>query len=147
MDVACYNNRVMSAPHMEPVIDLAIRSAIEKRQVAHITIPIDVQMRRLGSMIAPNAIARITRRRSNANSGNLPPMDDVKAAAKVINKGKRIAILAGQGALHAGDELIQLAELLGAPIVKPLLGKGVCQTIRLIRRAVSGCWERRRAKR
>ena len=32
MDVACYNNRVMSAPHMEPVIDLAIRSAIDKRQ-------------------------------------------------------------------------------------------------------------------
>jgi pyruvate dehydrogenase (quinone) len=43
MDVACYNNRVMSGAHMESVVDLAIRSAIEKRQVAHITIPIDVQ--------------------------------------------------------------------------------------------------------
>ena len=42
----------------------------------------------------------------------------------MINKGKRIAILAGQGAFHASDELIQLAEVLGAPIVKPLLGKG-----------------------
>lgn len=42
----------------------------------------------------------------------------------MINRGKRIAIMAGQGALHAGDELIQLAELLGAPIIKPLLGKG-----------------------
>ena len=51
-------------------------------------------------------------------------MEDVQAAAEVINKGKRIAILAGQGALHAHDELVQLAELLGAPIVKPLLGKG-----------------------
>src|SRR6185437_5622936 len=40
------------------------------------------------------------------------------------NKGKRIAILAGQGSLHASEELIQVAELLGAPIVKPLLGKG-----------------------
>jgi pyruvate dehydrogenase (quinone)/pyruvate oxidase len=59
-----------------------------------------------------------------AITGNMPPMEDVKAAAKVINDGKRIAILAGQGALHASDELIQLAELLGAPIVKPLLGKG-----------------------
>src|ERR1035438_7633222 len=43
IDVACYNNRVMSGAHMESVIDLAIRSAIEKRGVAHITIPIDIQ--------------------------------------------------------------------------------------------------------
>src|ERR1700710_1273641 len=43
MDVACYNNRVMSGAHMQSVADLAIRSAIEKRGVAHITIPIDVQ--------------------------------------------------------------------------------------------------------
>jgi pyruvate dehydrogenase (quinone)/pyruvate oxidase len=38
MDVACYNKRVMSAPHMEPVADLAVRSAIERRQVSHIII-------------------------------------------------------------------------------------------------------------
>src|SRR5580698_7485682 len=43
IDVACYNNRIMSGAHMESVADLAIRSAIEKRSVAHITIPIDVQ--------------------------------------------------------------------------------------------------------
>ena len=43
IDVACYNNRVMSGAHMEPVVDLAIRSAIDQRGVAHITIPIDVQ--------------------------------------------------------------------------------------------------------
>src|ERR1700743_3929313 len=41
--VACYNNRVMSGAHMQSVADLAVRSAIEKRGVAHITIPIDVQ--------------------------------------------------------------------------------------------------------
>ena len=43
----------------------------------------------------------------------------------MLNRGKRIAILAGQGALGARDELIEIAELLGAPIVKALLGKGV----------------------
>ena len=48
----------------------------------------------------------------------------MQAAAELINRGKRIAILAGQGALQASDELLQLAETLGAPIVKPLLGKG-----------------------
>ena len=41
----------------------------------------------------------------------------------MLNAGKKIAILAGRGALGAGDELEQLAEVLGAPIVKALLGK------------------------
>lgn len=123
IDVACYNNRVMSGAHMESTVDLAIRSAIEKRQVAHVTIPIDVQQQ-------PVKASRSERNRPhhsssvNAISGNTPPAADLKAAAKVLNDGKRIAILAGQGALHCGDELIELAELLGAPIIKPLLGKG-----------------------
>jgi pyruvate dehydrogenase (quinone) len=123
IDVACYNNRVMSGAHMESVVDLAIRSAIEKRGVAHITIPIDVQQQ-------PAKAAKSQRNVANhsssvhAISGNVPPLDDLQAAANVLNDGKRIAILAGQGALHATDELLQLAELLGAPIIKPLLGKG-----------------------
>ncbi len=124
MDVACYNERIMAAPHMEPVADLAIRSAIEKRGVAHVTIPIDVQMAEVGKHDRSERNRPHHTSTVRAISGNVPPMDDVKAAAKVINDGKRIAILAGQGSLHASDELLQLAELLGAPIVKPLLGKG-----------------------
>jgi pyruvate dehydrogenase (quinone)/pyruvate oxidase len=124
MDVACYNNRVMSAPHMEPVADLAIRSAIDKRQVAHITIPIDVQLMEVGKHDRSERNRPHHSSSVGATSGNLPTPEELKAAAAVIKDGKRIAILAGQGALHAGDELIQLAELLGAPIVKPLLGKG-----------------------
>jgi pyruvate dehydrogenase (quinone)/pyruvate oxidase len=124
MDVACFNQRVMDAPHMEPIADLAIRSAIEKRQVAHITIPIDVQTEELGKRDRSERNIPHHTSSKYAISGNVPPMEEVKAAAEVINKGKRIAILAGQGALQASDELLQLAELLGAPIVKPLLGKG-----------------------
>ena len=124
MDVACYNNRVMSAPHMEPVADLAIRSAIDKRQVAHITIPIDVQLMEVGKHDRSERNRPHHSSSSYAISGNVPKQEDLKAAAAVIKDGKRIVILAGQGALHASEELIQLAELLGAPIVKPLLGKG-----------------------
>jgi pyruvate dehydrogenase (quinone) len=123
IDVACYNNRVMSGAHMEPVADLAIRSAIEKRSVAHITIPIDVQQQPAKAARSQRNVANHSSS-VNAISGNVPPMNDLQAAAKVLNDGKRIAILAGQGALHASDELLQLAELLGAPIIKPLLGKG-----------------------
>jgi pyruvate dehydrogenase (quinone)/pyruvate oxidase len=124
MDVACYNERVMSAPHMEPVADLAIRSAIDKRQVAHITIPIDVQIAEVGKHDRSARNRPHHTSSSYAISANVPAPEDLKAAAEVIKAGKRIAILAGQGALHASDELMQLAELLGAPIVKPLLGKG-----------------------
>ncbi len=125
MDVACYNERVMNAPHMGPTLDLAIRSALEKRQVAHVTIPIDVQLEELGSKDRSERNIKGHTSTVRAFTGNVPREEDLRAAAKVISEGKRIAILAGQGALDAGDELIQLAELLGAPIVKPLLGKGV----------------------
>src|SRR6185436_3696432 len=53
----------------------------------------------------------------------VPCDGDVRAAADVINAGKKTVILAGQGALGAGEELEVMAELLAAPIVKPLLGK------------------------
>jgi pyruvate dehydrogenase (quinone) len=122
IDVACYNNRVMSGAHMESVADLAIRSAIEKRGVAHITIPIDVQQQ---AAKAEKSQRNIPHHSSSVHaiSGNVPNPEDLQAAARILNEGKQIAILAGQGALHAIEELLQLAELLGAPIVKPLLGK------------------------
>jgi pyruvate dehydrogenase (quinone) len=122
IDVACYNNRVMSGAHMESVADLAIRSAIEKRGVAHITIPIDVQQQPAKAEKSQRNILHHTSS-VNAVSGNIPRTEDIQAAVNVINAGKRIAILAGQGALQATDELIELAEVLGAPIIKPLLGK------------------------
>ena len=123
IDVACYNNRVMSGAHMQPVADLAIRSAIEKRGVAHITIPIDVQQQ---AAKAEKSQRNVTKHSSSvkAISGNVPSTEDLQAAARILNDGKKIAILAGQGALQATDQLLQLAELLGAPIIKPLLGKG-----------------------
>ena len=48
---------------------------------------------------------------------------DIERAAEILNAGKKVAILAGRGALGATDELEQVAELLAAPVVKALLGK------------------------
>ena len=122
MDVAVYNERVMDGPHMEPVADLAIRSAIMKRGVSHITIPIDVQLQNMNDERSKRNKPHHTDA-VRAITGNVPRQADLHAAAEILNKGRKIAILAGQGALHATDELLQMAELLGAPIVKPLLGK------------------------
>jgi pyruvate dehydrogenase (quinone)/pyruvate oxidase len=56
------------------------------------------------------------------NAG-LPPTDDLRRAADILNAGKKVAILAGRGAIGAGAEVERIAEILGAPIAKPLLGK------------------------
>jgi pyruvate dehydrogenase (quinone) len=53
----------------------------------------------------------------------VPPHQELERAADILNGGKRVAILVGRGALGAADELETLAETLGAPIIKALLGK------------------------
>lgn len=123
MDVAEYNQRIMDAPHVEPVMDLAIRTAIMKRQVSHVTIPIDVQLQPLNNKDRSERNVAHHTSAVPAISGNYPQKADLERAANLLNNGKRIAILAGAGALDATDELLQAAEKLGAPIVKPLLGK------------------------
>jgi pyruvate dehydrogenase (quinone)/pyruvate oxidase len=50
-------------------------------------------------------------------------VEDLRKAAEILNAGKKVAILAGQGALHAGEQLEETAEKLAAPIIKALLGK------------------------
>jgi pyruvate dehydrogenase (quinone) len=122
IDVCVYNERVMNGAHMESVADLAVRSAITRRGVAHITIPVDVQVQEMKTGRSPRNPVNHTST-VPAYPEQLPPRVDLEHAADVLNRGKRIAILAGQGALHASEELERAAELLGAPIIKALLGK------------------------
>jgi pyruvate dehydrogenase (quinone)/pyruvate oxidase len=123
IDVAVYNERVMGAAHMQNVAAQACRSAIASRGVAHITMPVDLQDQPLkdddrSARNRPNHVSNLP-----AHGGLLPPESDLQVAADILNGGRKVAILAGQGALHAGTVLIQVAEKLGAPIVKALLGK------------------------
>lgn len=55
----------------------------------------------------------------------MPPAALLQSAADIINGGSKVAILAGRGCLGARDEVLQLADLVAGPIVKPLLGKAV----------------------
>jgi len=121
-NVAVYNQRVMNGAHMESVADLAIRTALTQRGVAHLTIPVDVQVESMKKGRTPRNPVHHTSA-VPANFEQLPSSVEFEHAADILNRGKRIAILAGQGALHATDELEQMAEKLGAPIIKPLLGK------------------------
>jgi pyruvate dehydrogenase (quinone)/pyruvate oxidase len=123
MDVAVYNTRIMSASHVENVTDLACRTALAYRGVSHITIPVDTQEeevdpKKFNKRNVPHHTSDVC-----AMGKAVPAERDLERAAEILNAGKRIAILAGRGALEAGDELETLAETLGAPIIKALLGK------------------------
>jgi pyruvate dehydrogenase (quinone) len=123
MDVCVYNERVMGPNHVENVVDLACRTSLAYRGVSHITIPVDFQDMEVKKSARSKRNVPHHTSDSYAPPPPVPRQEELRAAAEVLNSGKRIAILAGQGALHAGDELEQLAEVLGAPIIKALLGK------------------------
>ncbi len=122
IDVAVYNERVMNGAHVESLADLAIRTALSRRGVAHLTLPVDVQVEEIKKGRSPRNPLHHTSTEP-AFPEHLPAQVDLEHAADILNRGKKIAILAGQGALHATDELERVAEILGAPIVKALLGK------------------------
>jgi pyruvate dehydrogenase (quinone)/pyruvate oxidase len=124
MDVAVYNQRIMNPAHVENVMELACRTALAFRGVAHVTIPVDVQEQAVHERFQhskrniPHHVSDVYARPSGT-----PNMRDLQRAADILNAGKKVLILAGAGALHATDELEQIAEILAAPIAKPLLGK------------------------
>ena len=122
IDVAAYNARIMGTTHVENVADLACRTALSYHAVAHITFPVDFQSQPVEKKGSKRNIPHHT---SDifARGARLPDESDLQRAADLLNQGKKIAILAGRGALAATDELEQIAEKLGAPIIKPLLGK------------------------
>src|SRR6184192_2497034 len=121
MDVAVYNSRVMGPSHVEQVATLACRTALNYRGVAHINFPVDLQEHKVDEHSKRNVPGH-TSKVFAARSGS-PVEEDLQGAAEVLNAGKKVAILAGQGALGATDELEQTAEILAALIIKPLLGK------------------------
>jgi len=123
MDVAVYNERVMGAAHMRNVAELACRTALARRGVAHITTPVDIQDEKVSDDERSKRNLKHHAGSVYARSARVPPDQDLNEAAEILKAGKKITILAGQGALAAGDELVELAETLGAPIVKALLGK------------------------
>jgi pyruvate dehydrogenase (quinone) len=125
MDVSVYNQRVMGPAHVTSVVDEAVKMALARRSVSHITIPKDIQM--WTSDDDKKSEANIQKHSADvfAASYPQPSQQSLEAAAQLINCGKKVAILAGAGCLGARNEVLQLAEKVGAPIIKALLGKAV----------------------
>jgi pyruvate dehydrogenase (quinone) len=122
-DVAVYNNMINGPEHAEMAVDLACRTALGRRGVGHLTIPIDVQEKRLKGKYSKHKVPGHT---SDAfTSGSIPNQESLKRAAEILNVGNKVVILVGQGALSAPDEVLAICERLAAPVVKALLGKAV----------------------
>jgi len=109
MDACVYNERIMGPNHVENVVDLACRTALAFRSVSHITMPVDFQEQEVKkSKRSKRNIPHHTSDRY-APPAPVPREEEIRAAAEILNDGKKVAILAGQGALHAGNELEQIA--------------------------------------
>ncbi len=117
-----YVHVVTTAAQMRHLVDRALRIAKAERTVTCIVVPNDVQ--------ELDAVEKPPREHGTIHSGIgytppiiVPAPTDLQRAADVLNAGNKIAMLIGAGALHAGNEVVEVAELLGAGVAKALLGK------------------------
>lgn len=122
-DVASEFCMTVSSPAaVRHCIDRAFRIAIDQKTVTCLIFPKDIQEK--------DAVPEPPQKHNFTLTGvgcpapfMVPDKADLSAAAKVLNEGKKVAMLIGQGALNAQDEVTQIAERLGAGVAKSWLGK------------------------
>ncbi len=124
-DIAVYNQQVSGPVHAQTVVDLACRTALTTPGVAHITVATDVQQKPLSEDKHSEKGGHLSGSSTFMPRIDVPSNDELEQAAALLNNSSKIMILAGRGALHARDEVLQLAEKLNAPVAKALLGKAL----------------------
>ncbi len=114
----------MNPAQVRHLVDRAMRIALDRRTVTCIIFPNDVQDLK--------AVKQPSHKHGTVHTGigytaaaDAPNAHELQHAADVLNAGSRVAMLVGAGALHATDEVIEVAETLGAGVAKALLGKAV----------------------
>ncbi|MBA3280743.1 MAG: pyruvate oxidase [Acidimicrobiia bacterium] len=127
IDVAEYNAMIHVPVQIPTLVDKAVRTALSRRGVAHLTFPVDIQQ-------APadadpwegGAPARTPQTAPTyVPSHSMPRPADLARAAAVLNEGAKVVMLVGAGALGARAEVLAVGERLASPIVKTLSGKAV----------------------
>ena len=113
-----------SAPaQVRHLVDRAMRIAKGSRRVTALVFPNDLQEAEYSE--PPRAHGTVHSGVGYREPMVVPHQQDLRRAAEVLNAGKKVAILVGAGALRATDEVIAVAEKLGAGVAKALLGKAV----------------------
>jgi pyruvate dehydrogenase (quinone) len=122
-DVASEFVQMATVPsQVRHLVDRAMRIAMAERTVTTIIVPNDLQELK--------AVEKPPRKHGTVHSGigyseplRIPRDDDLERAANVLNAGSKVAMLVGAGCLHAADQVIAVADTLGAGVAKALLGK------------------------
>ena len=123
-DVASDYCQMVTVPEQLPnVLDRAMRIAMSERTVTAIIVPADVQ--ELEYSAPTHAFKMVPSSIGIAEPELVPAETELRRAADILNAGERVAILVGQGARRAREQLVELADVLGAGVAKALLGKDV----------------------
>jgi len=125
-DVAEYNAFVHVPVQIPALVDNAVRTALSRRGVSHLTFPVDLQ--EADAELQPYEGGLGTGRTPSTAAVYLPPRfspetRDLQRAADLLNDARKVVVLAGVGALGARDELLEIADILASPIIKTLPGK------------------------
>ena len=124
-DVASdYIVEVTNSKQIPVAVDRAYRTAMAHKTVTAIIMTADVQEQEYEP--PENSFKELPGSNAHIRTPEIyPPEELLDEAARYINEGAKVGILAGQGAAHAADELRELAELTGGGIAKALIGKDV----------------------
>jgi pyruvate dehydrogenase (quinone) len=121
-DVSEFVNTCTHPAQARQLIDRGIRTALAERGVATLIFPSDVQEEdAMGS--PPRQHGAVYTSIGYSEPRVIPRQEDLERAAEILNEGEKVAILIGQGAKKAADEVVETAELLGAGVAKALLGR------------------------
>lgn len=115
-DCTVFNAEARSAKNVPIILEQAINTALSKRGPAHVSIPSDImRMPAVEWQLSQLPKAEIF----------MPDQQQIDAAAMVLNKANKVAILYGEGSRDASKELIQIAEKLQAPLIHTTRSKDI----------------------
>ena len=121
-DVSEFVNTCTHPAQARHLIDRGIRTALGERGVATIIFPADVQEEE-AQKAPPRTHGAVYSSVGYLEPRVIPKTEDLQRAADILNQGEKVAMLVGQGAMGAADEVVETAELLGAGVAKALLGR------------------------
>jgi pyruvate dehydrogenase (quinone) len=124
-DIAVYSQLITGPVHAQTVVDLACRGALTTPGLSHLAIATDTQMMLLSEDKHSKKGGHLTGSSTFFSRVQVPADDELEQAAALLNNSSKIMILAGRGALGARAEVEALADKLGAPVAKALLGKAL----------------------
>jgi pyruvate dehydrogenase (quinone) len=123
-DVSEFVQVCMEPAQARHLVDRAVRIALDRRGVSTLIVPNDVQEEKAVES-PPREHGAVYSSVGYARPRIVPHERELERAAAVLNEGSKVAMLVGQGAKGAADEVVETAELLGAGVAKALLGRAV----------------------